>query len=150
MSPLGLFGEQDAADISDNPFYVQPDVYQCVLTEANRVQKKDFSGEGISFKWSIEDEESDYFGSNISDWLNIYPDVTDVDITPKIKQSNARLKSRLQEMGLSANEMDVLLDDDNLEGLVGLTAHITVSETHDKNEPDKVYTNVRKVEVLDA
>lgn len=147
---MGLFGELDAAEVSDNPFYVAPDVYQCILAEANRVQKKDGSGEGISFKWVIEDEESDYFGSNVSDWLNIYPEVTGDDVTAKIKQSNARLKSRLQEMGLSAIEMDVLLDDDNLEMLVGMAAHVTVSESHDKNEPDKVYTNVRKVEIFEV
>jgi hypothetical protein len=146
---MGLFGELDAAEISDNPFYVAPDVYKCILAEANRVQKKDFTGEGISFKWVIEDEESDYYGSNVSDWLNIYPDVSGDEVTPKIKQSNARLKSRLQEMGLSAEEMDVLLDEDNLENLVGMVAYVTVSESHDKNDPDKVYTNVRKVEVIE-
>jgi hypothetical protein len=146
---MGLFGELDAAEISDNPFYVAPDVYKCILAEANRVQKKDLTGEGISFKWVIEDEESDYYGSNVSDWLNIYPDVSGDEVTPKIKQSNARLKSRLQEMGLSAEEMDVLLDEDNLENLVGMVAYVTVSESHDKNDPDKVYTNVRKVEVIE-
>lgn len=144
---MGLFGEVDAAEVPDNPFYVAPDTYFCVLTEANVVDKKDGSGQGLAFKWAIQDEDSEYHGNNIQDWKNIHPDVTADEITPDIKKDNSRLKQRLLEMGVSESEMNSLLDD--LESLVGLEAYVTVTESTDKNDPTKVYTNVRSVRIDD-
>src|SRR6266540_3088914 len=129
-----LFGDQDAADVSDNPFYVAPDDYQCILAEASVKEKKKEDGQGIAFSWVIEDEDSDYYGSQISDWLNIHPDVTKEDMTPKVRQDNARLKKRLTEMGLTPEQQNDLLDDDNLSDLVGMTAVLSVTETKNKND----------------
>ena len=47
---MGLFGDRDAEEISDNPFYVAPDTYFCILVETNRVQKKKSDGEGLSLE----------------------------------------------------------------------------------------------------
>lgn len=145
---MGLFGEVDAEEVSDNPFYVAPDTYKCVLSEANRVSKKSGDGEGLSFKWVILDEESDFYQNSISDWKNIYPDITSEDVTPDIKKDMARLKGRLKEMGLSAEQMDTLLDDENLDLLVGTEAYVIVTETKDKDDPEKVYSNVAKVTLV--
>jgi hypothetical protein len=144
---MGLFGDLDANEVSDNPFYVAPDIYQCTLIELNRVEKKDQSGEGLSFKWQIEDTDSDYEGSTISEWINIYPDAVSTEFTQNMRRDNARLKQRLTQMGLSAEEMNVLLDEDNLDKVVGLVAFVDVIEQKDKNydENGKIYTNVRKV-----
>lgn len=147
---MGLFGELDANEVSDNPFYVPPDVYQCVLTEATRNQKKnpkedDLSKEGLAFKWVVEDDESDYDGFNISDWHNIYPDITEDQVNVQVRRDNARLKKRLGDMGLSPDEMNEILEDDNLNELVGITANIEITETPDKNDPDKVWSNIKSV-----
>lgn len=141
----GLFGELDASEVPDNPFYVAPDTYYCVLAEANKVEKKDGSGFGLAFKWVIEDEDSEYNKNNIQDWKNIYPDISADEVTPDIRKDNARLKQRLIEMGIPESEMAGLLD--NLEELVGLQAYVTVTESTDKNDPTKVYTNVKSVRV---
>lgn len=153
---MGLFGDLDANEVSDNPFYVAPGMYNAILTEASRVQKKDGTGEGLSFKWVIEEDESDFDGSSLSDWLNIYPEVTeamlndmDKDEARLIRMANARLKKRLTEMGLSTSEMNVLLEDDNLDTHIGLQAMLVVTETKDKNDPDKIYTNIKEVRPLD-
>lgn len=144
---MGLFGDQDADDVSDNPFYVAPDVYRCTLAEAGVQQKKEEKGggEGLSFKWVVTDEESDYHGNNLSDWHNIYPDVTKDEETADIRRDRARLKKRLKEMEVTSEEMNTLLDDDNLEQLIGMEADVEVSESTDKNDPDKVYTNIKRV-----
>jgi len=146
MSP-GLFGELDAEEVSDNPFYVAPDIYNCTLIELNRVEKKDGTGEGLSFKWQVEDPDSDYEGSTISEWINIYPELTAANVTQATRRDQARLKQRLTQMGLTAEEMNLLLDDDNLDKYVGMVAFIDVVEQKDKNfaENGKIYTNVRKV-----
>lgn len=141
----GLFGELDATQVEENPFYVAPDTYKCVLTEANKVEKKDGSGYGLSFKWVIEDEDSDFYGNSISDWKDIFPGITADQITPEVKRKFSFLKQRLTEMGLSPSEMNNLLEDDNLSQLIGMVAFVEVTETIDKNDPDRKYTNVRKV-----
>lgn len=147
---MGLFGDLDASDVSADPFYVAPDKYRCVLTEAKKVEKKDGSGWGLSFKWVIDDEESDYYQNSLSDWKDIFPDLTPDDVTTEIKRKMSFLKSRLYEMGLSDEEMETLLDDDNLDELVGMVAYVEVVETTDKNDPDKKYSNIRKVIRLDS
>lgn len=144
---MGLFGGLDATEVADDPFYVAPDKYQCILTEANRVEKKDGSGEGLSFKWVIDDEDSEFYQNSVSDWFNIYPEAS--ELTPDIKKANARLKQRLIQMGLSNAQMDVLLDDDNLDELIGMTAYVDIVESTDKNDPDKKYINVRRVTRLE-
>lgn len=142
---MGLFGDIDVSEVPDNPFYVAPGTYECVLTEANRVEKKDGSGEGLSIKWVIEDEDSDYDKQGVQDWFNIYPDITSDEVTPNIKKDMSRLKQRLSQMGLAESDMNTFLDD--LDEYVGMKARVTVKETPDKNNPDIVYTNIVKVDV---
>lgn len=145
---MGLFGDLDANEVSDNPFYVAPDTYLAVLTEVKKVEKNE-GGEGLSFKWSIQDEDSEFYQQNVQDWKNIYPDVPSDELTANQKKDNARLKKLLQELGLTPDEMNVLLDDDNLDRLVGIEANIEVVETRDKNDDSKVYTNIRKVSLFE-
>jgi hypothetical protein len=142
---MGLFGELDASDIPENPFYVAPGTYSCVLSEAGVQSKKDNSGEGLSFKWVIEDEDSEYVGMNVSDWFNIYRDITSEEVTPKIKQDMSRMRQRLTQMGIPLEDQNDLLD--NLDDLIGMKAYITVKESPDKNDPDKVYTNITNVSI---
>lgn len=144
----GLFGDLDANEVPDNPFYVAPGIYNCTLIELNRVEKKDGSGEGLSFKWQIEDPDSDYEGSTVSEWINIYPDATSGDMTQAMRRDMSRLKQRLVQMGLTGEQMNTLLDDEStLDKIVGMVAYLDVIEQKDKNfaENGKIYTNVRKV-----
>lgn len=144
---MGLFGDQDAEDVSDNPFYVAPDIYRCTLAEASKQEKSEEKGggEGVSFKWVVTDEESDYHGNNISDWHNVYPDVNKEDETPDIRRDRARMRKRMKEMELTNAEQDVLLEDDNLEDLIGMEADVEVSESKDKTDPEKIWTNVKRI-----
>lgn len=144
---MGLFGEVDAADVPENPFYVAPGTYECVLSEMSKVEKKDGTGFGLAIKWVIEDEDSEYKGQNVQDWFNIYPDITDDEVTPNIRKDFARLRQRLTQMGLTTEQMNDLLDE--MDEYIGMRATVTVKETPDKNNPDIVYTNIVKVEVED-
>lgn len=146
---MGLFGDLDASDVPENPFYVAPGSYNCVLSEASIVPKKDGSGVGLALKWVIEDEDSEYNGNNLSDWFNIYPDITEDEVTPNIRKDMGRLRQRLTQMGLTTEEMNDLTEEGNLENLIGLHAVVSCKETVDKNDPDTKYTNITKVD-LDA
>lgn len=142
---MGLFGDLDANDVPDNPYYVAPGTYYAVLTQANRVEKKDKSGEGLSFTWQIEDEDSEYNNNSVQDWKNIYPDISQDEVTPNIRKALSFLKQRLTEMGLTPEEQNDLLEPGNLEELVGMHAYITVVETPDRNDPDIKYSNIKSI-----
>lgn len=146
---MGLFGDMDAADIPENPYYVAPGTYYCVLSKAERVEKKDKSGEGLSFTWVIEYEDSEYNGNQVQDWKNIYPDLTSEEITPNIRKSLSFLKQRLTEMGLSPEEQNNLLEPGALDELIGLHAYVEIVETTDRSDPDKKYSNVKSVSLYD-
>lgn len=142
---MSLFGDIDAADIPENPFYVAPGTYYCVLTEANVVAKKDDSGYGLSLKWVIEDEDSEYNGMNVSDWFNVYPDVSKDELTQKMKQDLSRLRQRFTQMELTTEQQNAMGDEDSRNELIGMKAFVTVKESPDKQDPDKIYTNIVKV-----
>lgn len=139
----GLFGELDVDEVPNDPFYVAPDTYKAVLTEVNRVMTKDGSKEGLSFKWVIDEPDSEYNGNNVQDWKNIYPNITRDQVTPMVKKDNARLKQRLTEMGIPEEDMNSFLDD--LDKYIGMEAYITVIEQRDKKDPDKRYTNISRI-----
>lgn len=143
---MGLFGEVDANDIPDNPFYVAPGVYPAVLTEIKAVEPKNDGGKhGIAFKWVIDDEDSEYNGQNVQDWKTYYPDLSPDDLTPQVKRDLANLRQVLNSLGLTPDEQNEFLE--NMDEYVGTNAVITVKETPDKNDPDKKYTNVVKIVV---
>lgn len=145
----GLFGDVDAAEVPNDPFYVAPDTYYCKLVEANKVEKKEEKGGGygLAFKWQIDEPDSPYNGNHIQDWKNIYPDVSASEMTADIRKDNSRLKGRLLQMGVPESEMNDLLD--NLDSLIGLEAYVTVVESTDKHDPEKKYTNINKIRVED-
>ena len=144
---MGLFGNLDASQVSDDPFYVAPDKYKCVLTEFGLKEKSDQTGWGLATKWVIEDDDSEYEGQNLSEWLTVYPDGLDEeDITPEIRKTMARTKQRLLQMGLDNDQMDALMEDEsNFDLYIGMEAYVDVVETPDKVDPDKKWTNIRKV-----
>lgn len=156
---MGLFGDLDASEVSDNAFFVADGVYESQLTEFSlRKQKQDDSRYGISFNWTIE-EEGDAEGNTISEWINVYPHDDDAPDKRSLTRDRARLKQRLTNLGMSFHEMNNLLiedeegnyslDSDIVDKYIGLEANVTVANTNGKGEnSDKVYTNVRKVEAI--
>ena len=143
-----LFGGVDAAEVPDDPFYVAPDTYLCILSEASIVETQ-AGGKGLSLKWVIEDEDSDYVGQNISDWHNIYWDeyISDHDVSEaQVRRSRSNMKKRLLDIGVAEEDLNEIHN--NLDDLVGITAYVTTVETPDKNDPDKKWVNIRKVELV--
>lgn len=147
-----LFGDVDASEIPDDPFYVAPDTYLCVLSEASIVQPNDETKpKGLALKWVIEDEDSDYVGQNITDWHSVYTSqyLSDYDVPETtVRRSRSNMKKRLLEIGVSEEDLNTIHE--NLDDLVGISAYVTTKETKDKNDPDKVWVNISKVELVDA
>lgn len=141
-----LFGDVDAADIPDDPFYVAPGTYDCTVIDAAFVERKDHQGHGLSIKYQINESESEYDGNTIQEWKNVYPNLTPEEITPEIKRHLSFVKQRLSQLGVPPAEQNGILD--NVTDLIGIECVVTVTETPSK-EGDRVFTNVRTVSLPD-
>ena len=150
---MGLFGDLDAADVSDNPFFVPADVYTCQLTDF-KLKESNSGGYGLSFVWTIQEDDSEYDGNNVSEWINVYIKDSDAKDAAALKRDRARLKSRLTAIGMSTEEMNKLavevddkfvIDEDIADQYIGVMALVTVVNTPDKNDPDKIYVNIRSI-----
>lgn len=138
---MGLFGDVDVNEVPDDPFFVDNGTYLATLTEIKTVAKNSGDGHGLAMKWVITDEDSEYNGSNVQDWKNVYPDLTADDVTPEIKADLSRLKQRLTQFGVTEEDMDNW-DEEVAAGYVGTEAYITVKNTTNQDDPSKKYRNV--------
>jgi hypothetical protein len=150
---MGLFGDQDAAEISDNPFHVDEGIYPCVLSQFELREQKDGSSHSLLMQWTIEDDSTDFDGMNLSEWIRVYitPEERE-NADPKfLRMDQSRAKARLAAIGMSNAEMDALIDEDCIfnediaEKYVGVVREVEVVERPDKADPEKKYTNIKDV-----
>lgn len=141
----GLFGGIDASEIPDDPFYVAPDTYLCILVEAQTASSRDGSRHGLTFKWKINDPDSEFNEMTISDWNTYYPNGTEGEDATAVRRNMSNLKKRLLSMGVSEEDMSSPEFLENLDELLGLEAYVTVIETKDRNDPSKKYTNIKDI-----
>lgn len=142
---MGLFGDVDAEEISDDPFFVGAGTYETVVTEANIIQPKDDTKKpGLAVKFQITDEDTEFHGLNVSTWNTVYlePLTEDEKRDATVKRNLSFLKARLGDLGISEEDMDTL--DENLDSLVGNEYYVTVKES--PNDDGRVFSNVTKIE----
>lgn len=143
---MGIFGDTDASEIPDDPFYVEPGTYTCVITEAVVRNKKNSEEQGLSLTYVIQDEDSDYKGSRVQEWKNVWPNVENA----QQRQDNARVKQRLLSLGVP----EAVMNDDPaefLETLKGVECYVTVKESvQEKDGVKRTFTNVTYTSVPDS
>jgi hypothetical protein len=137
---MSLFGDIDAHEIPEDPFHVDDGTYLSTLTEVKAVKRNSDGQNGLAFKWTITEEDSEFEGNTLQDWKNFYPDLTEEDITPEIKKDLSRLKQRLSQIGVPEEEMGSFLE--NLDEYVGTEAYVTVKNTVDTKDPSRKYRNI--------
>lgn len=141
---MGLFGDIDVDEVPDDPFHVDDGTYLAVLTEAKKItaQSED-KNHGVALKFVIQEEDSEFDGSQLNLWRNHYPDLTQEDLTKEIKQDLARLKLTMTQIGVSNEEMNRAdFFEEVLPNYVGTEAYITVKNTTAQDDPSKKYRNV--------
>lgn len=143
---MPLFGDDDIDEIPSDPFYVAPDTYEAVVSDASVQEKNDNSGDrGFSIRYQIT-EEGDYFHNTVQEWKDII-DKPNADCDTNERRKKSFLKQRLEQLGVPQNEMNTL--DENPETLVGIEGYVTIKETNDKHDPTKKYTNVVSFKLYD-
>lgn len=137
---MGMFGDIDVSEIPEDPFHVDDGTYLSTLTEVKFVKRTSDGQDGIAFKWTITEEDSEFEGNTLNDWKNYYPELTADDLTPEVKKDLSRLKQRLSQMGVPEESMDSFKDD--AEEYIGTEAYVTVKNTVDTKDPSKKYRNI--------
>lgn len=153
---MGLFGDNDAAEVNDNPFYVEAGVYDCVLSGIDFKHNEEKDTYGLLYKWSIE-TEGDYEGQTITEFIGFYPTKEHREAVEawQLRSNEAKQKSRLAAIGLSNEQMNNLIDDELtiddsiVEEYLGTVRTLELIEKKGKGEnEDKTYTNIKSVSVL--
>ena len=141
---MGLFGDVDVAEIPDDPFWVDDGVYFCVLTEAKHiVPKTEDKNHGVALRFVIQEEDSEFDGSQLNLWRNYYPGIKKDELTKEIKQDLSRLKNTMIQIGVSEDEMDQEnFFEEVLPSYIGTEAYVTVKNTTAQDNPEKKYRNI--------
>lgn len=152
---MSIFGELDAKEIPNNPFFIPAGEYSGVVSGAEI--KEDRTGQlRLNIEYTISDDNA-YHGKTVRDSFRIFPNLTRADfemLQPKekseISSERSRLKQRLcgdpafDDPGLGVNPED--LNDDNWDpkSLVGTLVDLTIT-----NSADGRYTNVRTARIVE-
>ena len=147
---MSIWGDQDVADIPDNPFHVTPNWYLAVSSEC--YEKVLDEAQGISqliIKWKIRKPGSEFDGLPVTDRKTFYKPPAGVDprewannLDGDQKRANSFLKMLLRQ-GFDLSPEGI----NSFEPRMGLNreAMIEITNNPDKSNPDILYNNVRTV-----
>lgn len=151
---MSIFGDLDVTGVDDDPFSVKDGVYRTKLVDVTVKDKEDGS-KGFSFSYKIEDDDAGiYNGRRVQAYfvmpsLSSYPAGTKItDLEEDDQQKVLRLRNHIRlAFGLAEEEISGF--DPKQDG-VGKVVYCTVKTTADKDDADKKYVNIRKVESEDS
>ena len=138
---MSLFGDLDVQAAADDPFAVKEGTYEAVVAKAEAKTSNDGSKTGFAINYTITGaDDPEMIGRSLSEWKNI-PKAEDE--SPEAKRDASFLKQRLLSLGVPEAKVNVVTSED----LIGTEVVVVAKNTPDKNDPEKIYTNVTKVEV---
>lgn len=135
-----IFGGMDIEGINDDPFFIAPNTYWAVCTEA-KIQEKD-GNQALIIVWQIDEPDSEYNGNTVREFYRLFPGRQFDELDAKEKKSVKFLLRRLRQgFDCSEEERANITPSE----LVGRSAYITTTVTDgtDANE-GKQFTNVGK------
>jgi len=134
---MSIFGDLDTTQVNDDPFFVKPDTYFAVCTDAEvKVSELPSSNEGnhvtqLVITWNINEPDNEFHGKKQIEYFSLFPERQGVweNYTPEEKTATKWLKRRLRRgFDLSESEMDSV----NPSDLQGREAFITLKATQGK------------------
>lgn len=159
---MSIFGDLDADEIPENPYWVEEGEYSAVITDAffHENKKKEDNPHQLVICYTITDEDSEYFNNEVRDWFTYFKDMNkeiyqslSAAEKKEVKSALSAIKRRLcgqkdtdpPRKGLGQPE-SVLNDPEwDPKELVGLEVDLLVSNSGDKNQ----YSNVRWANLAD-
>lgn len=140
---VSLFGNLDATEVNDDPFYIEPNTYKAICTDA--VVKEANTGDmALILKWQIDEPDSDYYEKTLTDYFTLVPqDAAWEDLDGKQKDKVKFLKRRLRRaFGISEGAINEVKPSD----LIGAVAFLQIVEGQGKKgtaNEGKTFTNIR-------
>jgi len=140
---VSLFGNLDAAEVNDDPFYIEPNTYKAVCVDAVVKETTDGSN-ALILKWQIDEPASDYHEKNLTDYFTLVDqNAVWEDLDGKQKDKVKFLKRRLRRgFGISESEINSVKPSD----LIGREAFLQIVEGQGKKgtaNEGKTFTNIR-------
>jgi hypothetical protein len=142
---MSIFGDMDVDDIPEDPYYVAPNTYWCLCTEAKFTKfDKDFDPMAdtfLSITWTIDEPDSEYHTKNLQQLFKVYPSKSKDDLTAKEIQGLSYLK-RLLRRGFDLSESEIASVEPS--ELVSSGAYVTSVVNEGKNDnAGKKFINVK-------
>lgn len=140
---MSIFGNLDTTQVSDNPFYVKPDTYWAVCTDAV-VKQSEEGTTSLVITWTIDEPDNEFHHKNQQEYFGLFPERNGVweDYTPEEKTATKWLKRRLRRaFDLSESEVDSVA----VSELIGKGAFITLKESKGKEgtkNAGKTFVNI--------
>ncbi len=157
---MSLFGKLDAANIPTNSFFVAAGEYSATITVAAYRNKKDGSGRQLHIEYQINDPDSEYLDSKVSQWFDLVdPDMTEetfellpADEKKKIRKTNSAIKRTLcgnpgrdDQPGLGLTEDDLNDPEWEPKNLVGSLVDLVIYNFGTNNDGVAVrYVNLQQ------
>lgn len=140
---VSLFGNLDAAQVNDDPFYIEPNTYKAICIDAVVKEGNDGSN-ALILKWQIDEPSSDYHEKSLTDYFTLVDqDAAWEDLDGKQKDKVKFLKRRLRRgFGISESEINSVKPSD----LIGKEAYLQIVEGEGKKgtvNEGKKFTNIR-------
>lgn len=139
-----IFGDVDVNEVGDNPFDVADGTYRMVCTGSKITQKEGDERRWLVHEWTVDDEESEYYGMKLRDQNQLPPrGVKYKDLTPAQKKSLKFFKMKMrQAFDFSETQLSTFKPSDCLDKV----AMGTVVHNQGKGEnADKSYANVDRI-----
>lgn len=148
---MSIFGDLDVTGVDDDPFSVKDGVYRTRLADVKIMDREQDGGKNFSFSYKIEDTDAGiYNGRRVQAFfvmpnLAAYPAGTKItDLDEDDQQKVLRLRNHIRlAFGLSEDQISGF--DPKQDG-IGSIVYCTVKTNPDKEDPDKKYVNITKVE----
>jgi len=145
LSSGGFFAGMDADEfdgISTNPWEIADGTYRAQVFDCT-MEKKDDGTITVLVQWQIDDPEKDEDKSRVRQYFTLYYGRSFKELDGDEKKSVKRFK-RLLIIGLDFTETEAATV--KPQDCLGRKAYITVKNNPDKEDKDKIYTNVINVE----
>ncbi len=147
---MSIFGDLDVTGVDDDPFAVKDGVYRTKLVDV-KIMDRDDGGKNFSFSYKIEDTDAGiYNGRRVQAFfvmpsLAAYPAGTKItDLDEDDQQKVLRLRNHIR-LAFDLAEEQISSFDPKQDG-IGQVVYCTVKTNPDKENPEKKYVNITKVE----
>lgn len=137
---LGVFGNLDMDEVSDDPFLVGASTYRCVCIDSKIVEKDgDLTWQ---WEWRVDEPGNEFHNMPIRERYGIWPHLTKWDdYSPEQKKTTKFLKKRLREaFDFTKDEVQKARPTDLLNKVAYVTTVVNPSK---QPGDDRKFTNVK-------